>query len=131
MRLDDPTLDSMVPEVRDAWLEEAVRQQTAFMRAKVPFWGERLSKAAIDEGRIESLADLASVPIFTKDELRATPPAALLPSDTRLELKVSRWTSGTTGRPTVNFWTETDWAALVASTARMLSRQGVRTVVAT
>ena len=34
-----------------------------------------------------------------------------------------RWTSGTTGRPTVNFWGETDWDALVASTARMLVRQ--------
>ena len=34
-----------------------------------------------------------------------------------------RWTSGTTGRPTVNFWGEADWAALVGSTARMLVRQ--------
>jgi phenylacetate-CoA ligase len=123
MRLDDPTFDSTAVEARDAWLVEAVRQQIAFMRAKVPFWRERLSKADLDEYQIECLDDLARVPIFTKEELRATPPAALLPSETRLELKINRWTSGTSGRPTVNFWSETDWAALVASTARMLGRQ--------
>jgi phenylacetate-CoA ligase len=123
MRLDDPSLDSTVSQVRDAWLVEAVREQIAFVRAKVPFWRERLSNAAVDERCIESLADFARVPIFTKEELRATRPAALLPNDTRLELKISRWTSGTSGQPTVNFWSETDWAALVASTARMLGRQ--------
>jgi len=123
MRLADPTLDSIVDEVRDAWLVEAIRQQIAFMRARVPFWRERLSNANIDESRIENLADLAGVPIFTKEELRATPPAALLPSETRMKLKINRWTSGTSGRPTVNFWSETDWTALVVSTARMLGRQ--------
>jgi hypothetical protein len=112
MKLDDPSLDSTVSQVRDAWLVDAVREQIAFVRAKVPFWRERLSNAAVDERCIESLADFARVPIFTKEELRATRPAALLPNDTRLELKISRWTSGTSGQPTVNFWSETDWAAL-------------------
>jgi hypothetical protein len=37
MRLDDPSLDSTVSQVRDAWLVEAVREQIAFVRAKVPF----------------------------------------------------------------------------------------------
>lgn len=123
MKLDDATLDSVAPEVRDAWLLEAVRQQIAFMRAKLPFWRERLSKAAVDENRIESLADLARVPVLTKAELRATRPAALMPNESLSKLEICRWTSGTSGRPTVNFWSDTDWAALVASTARMLSRQ--------
>jgi phenylacetate-CoA ligase len=122
MRLDDPALDSTASEARDSWLLEAVRHQIAFMRAKVPFWRERLSKAVVDECKIESIADLAQVPILTKEELRAIRPAVLLPDESRLELKVCRWTSGTSGRPTVNFWSETDWAALVASTARMLVR---------
>jgi phenylacetate-CoA ligase len=123
MRLDDSTLDSTPPEARDAWLVEAVRDQIAFMRAKVPFWRERLSKAAVDERKIESLADLACVPILAKEELRAIRPAVLVPGENLLELEICRWTSGTSGQPTVNFWSETDWAALVASTARMLGRQ--------
>jgi phenylacetate-CoA ligase len=123
MKFDDPALDSCAPDIRERWLVEAVRSQIAFMRANVPFWHERLSQADVDEQRIESLADLAHVPILTKEEFRAISPTLLVPNESLLDLKICRWTSGTTGRPTVNFWSETDWAALVASTARILQRQ--------
>src|SRR4030095_2244304 len=36
------------------------------------------------------------------------------------DIAVGRWTSGTTGQPTASFWTQSDWAGLVSSTARML-----------
>lgn len=123
MKLNDPILDSCAPDIRNKWLVEAVRNQIVYMRANVPFWRDRLSKAGVDEQGIKSLADLAHVPILTKEELREISPTQLLPDETLLDLKISRWTSGTTGRPTVNFWSETDWAALVASTARILERQ--------
>jgi phenylacetate-CoA ligase len=123
MRLDDPALDAVASAARDALLLEALRRQIAFMRAKVPFWRERLAKVAVDEGNIETMADLAHFPILSKEELRAIRPAALLPADRLPDMQVCRWTSGTSGRPTVNFWSETDWGALVASTARMLVRQ--------
>jgi phenylacetate-coenzyme A ligase PaaK-like adenylate-forming protein len=123
MRLDDPALDGTASEARDALLVAALRRQIAFMRAEVPFWHERLATLAVDEDRIETMADLSQFPVLSKDELRAIRPTALLPAGRLLDMKVCRWTSGTTGRPTVNFWSETDWAALVASTARMLVRQ--------
>jgi hypothetical protein len=110
-------------KARDALLLEALRRQIAFMRAKVPFWRERLAKVAVDQDRIETMADLAHFPILSKEELRSIRPAVLLPNESLSDLRVCRWTSGTSGRPTVNFWTKTDWAALVASTARMLVRQ--------
>jgi len=122
MRLDDPALDSTDPEVRDAQLVEAVRRQVAFMCEAVPFWRERLRAATIREGRIETLTDLRHFPILSKEELRAARPADLLPDESRSDIQLGRWTSGTTGRPTVSFWTESDWAALVASTTRMLVR---------
>jgi phenylacetate-coenzyme A ligase PaaK-like adenylate-forming protein len=127
MRLDDPMLDSIAQETRDAWLVEAARHQIAFMRAKVPYWQQRLSAAAVDERAIESLVDLARVPILSKDELRALRPSTLLPKESLPRLQIGRWTSGTSGQPTVNFWSETDWAALVASTSRMLARQAPMT----
>jgi len=127
MRLDDPMLDSTARETRDAWLIDAMRHQIAYMRAKVPYWQQRLSAAAVDERGIESLADLARVPILTKDELRALRPATLLPAESLPKLQFSRWTSGTSGQPTVNFWSETDWAALLASTSRMLAREAPMT----
>ena len=123
MRLDDPAVDSIPSQTRDGLLLEALRGQIAFMRAKVPYWHERLATAAVDESRIETMPDLARLPIFSKQDLRSIRPSALLPGQRPMAMEVCRWTSGTSGRPTVNFWSETDWAALVASTTRMLVRQ--------
>ena len=123
MRLDGPALDAIAVETRETLLVDVLRRQIAFMRGAVPFWRERLANVAFDEGQIEKIRDLARYPIFSKDELRAIRPAALLPNEHVAELSMCRWTSGTTGRPTVNFWTETDWAAAAASVARMLGRQ--------
>ena len=123
MRLDDPAFDVTASKVRDAVLLEALRRQIAFVRAKVPFWRERLATAAVDEDTIETIADLARFPILSKEELRALRPAVLLPEERLSDLQICRWTSGTSGRPTVSFWSDTDWSALVASTARMLVRQ--------
>ena len=123
MRLDDPALDSTGSETRDLLLLEALRIQIAFMRAKVPYWRERLAAAGVEESQIETKFDLARLPILSKEELRSIRPSALLPDERVAAMGVCRWTSGTSGRPTVNFWSETDWAALVASTTRMLVRQ--------
>jgi phenylacetate-CoA ligase len=121
--LGDAILDSIAPKARNEWLVEAVRSQISFMREKVPYWRKRLEHADVDERKIERLADLSLVPILTKDEFRAIAPTDLVPKESLPRLRMCRWTSGTTGRPTVNFWTETDWAALVASTVRILRRQ--------
>jgi len=123
MRLDDSSLDSTDSKDRDAFLVEAVRRQVAFMREEVPFWRERLRVAAVDEDRINDLSDLARFPILEKEDLRAARPVDLLPEESRSDIQRCRWTSGTTGWSTVCCWTETDWAALVASTTRMLVRQ--------
>jgi len=123
MRLDDPAFDAADSESRDTQLVDAVRRQVAFMRTEVPFWSERLRAAAPSEERIDTLRDLGHFPVLSKEDLRATRPVDLLPPANRSDIQLGRWTSGTTGRPTASFWTKTDWAALVASTARMLVRQ--------
>ena len=123
MKLNDPTLDTSVPSNRDTWLLAAIREQIAFMRARVPFWHERLSKAGVDEQQFQSLADLARIPILSKEEFRSLKPSELLPKESLSNLKICRWTSGTTGQPTVNFWSDRDWSALVASASRTLQRQ--------
>ncbi len=68
MRLDDPAVDSIPSQTRDGLLLEALRGQIAFMRAKVPYWHERLATAAVDESRIETMPDLARLPIFSKQD---------------------------------------------------------------
>jgi len=122
MNLDAAELDRLASSRRDALLVEWLRRQLVFVRTHVPFWRDRLEHAGVIEDHIHNLADLARIPIFSKAELRATRPASLLPSSAIGSPHVGRWTSGTSGRPTVNFWSRTDWAALVASTGRMLAR---------
>ena len=122
MTLGEQGLDGYSPATHEAWLMNALRKQIGYMRAAVPYWSQRLSSARVDEEKIETLADLAALPIFTKAELRALPPMDLVPQEARADVAVGRWTSGTTGRPTVSFWTRSDWAGLISSTARMLSR---------
>jgi phenylacetate-CoA ligase len=121
LNLSDPYLDRISSRERDEWLSSAMCRQIAFVRFTVPFWRDRLS--AVNDRDIATLADICRIPILTKEELRGALPAALLPMHTLLDLRINRWTSGTSGPPTVNFWSETDWAALVASTSRMLERQ--------
>ena len=115
MKLDNPILDSSASEARDAWLAEALRQQIAFMRAAVPFWRERLLHAAIDERDIVTLADLGA------DLTRVMPPASCM-HRARLRSRSAVGQAAPQGCH-VNFWSEKDWAALVASTARMVGRQ--------
>jgi phenylacetate-CoA ligase len=123
MKLDDPALDSIAADARDPLLLEALRDQIAVMRAVNPFWRERLARAAVDESKIAGFDDLARIPILTKEELRSLRPEVLLPQNAGGEIALGRWTSGTSGRPTVNFWSTEDFAALVVVTARMLARQ--------
>lgn len=121
-RLDDPILDTMDHATQEAWLIDAVRDQIQFAREYAPFWSNRLR--GVDESKWGSLSDFAAgVPILTKEEFRALRPAELLSETGRSELRIGRWTSGTTGRPTVNFWTGNDWNGLVVSVARALARQ--------
>src|SRR5215467_9865359 len=101
MRLDVPAFDAADGKARDALLPEALRRQIAFARAKVPFWRERLAAHGVDETRIETMDNLARLPILSKEEFRALRPAALLPHGHPSDLQVCRWTSGTSGRPTV------------------------------
>jgi phenylacetate-CoA ligase len=118
--LGEQDFDCISPAAREAWLVKALRTQISYMRAAVPYWSQRLSSARVDEEKIESLADLAALPVFAKSELRALPPMELVPQDARAAIAVGRWTSGTTGQPTASFWTQSDWAGLISSTARML-----------
>jgi len=123
MELDNPNIDSIPPEDRNRWLVSALRNQITYVSSQLPYWKERLSNADVDAKKIESLTDFAQIPVLSKQDFRALKPTSLIPPESLVKLKVSRWTSGTTGQPTASFWTDNDWAALVASTYRMLKRQ--------
>ena len=123
MKLGDPALDCIDPELRCAGLVDAFRRQVSYARRNVPFWEQGFSKAKVDESKIESLSDVSRVPILTKERFRQIAPLELIPRENLSRLTINRWTSGTTGTPTVSCWTDTDWAGVVASVARAIGRQ--------
>ncbi len=65
-----------------------------------PFWRERLAAAGIVPERVRSAADLAPLPVLTKEEVRRHRDAMLTGVPTYL-----RWaTSGSTGKPLSGWW---------------------------
>ena len=84
----------------------------AVVRANNPFYQRKLAEAP---QRLESLAELSSLPFTTKDELQ--PPAGNEPfalNHTYTPDRYIRWhqTSGTRGRPLVVLDTAEDWAVV-------------------
>jgi phenylacetate-CoA ligase len=103
--------------------EELEKLQLARFRAtvdralKTSFYGERLPKLGIKSGAdIRSLSDIATLPFTSKYDFRESFPYGMLavPREDVVRLHAS---SGTTGRPTVVYYTQNDldyWAELCA-----------------
>lgn len=101
-----------------------LKNQCERVYATVPFYKNVFDKAGIHPGDIASLADLASLPFTTKQDMRDNYPFGLfaMPIDAIVRLHAS---SGTTGRATVVGYTQRDldnWAELMA---RSLAAAGI------
>lgn len=104
---------------------ERLRWTVRHAYENVPLYTRKLDEAGVKPTDIRSLEDLRRLPFTTKEDLRQTYPFGMfaVPMDQVRRIHAS---SGTTGRPTVVGYTQTDldnWAALVA---RSLRASGVR-----
>ena len=87
-----------------------------------PFYKERLGQAGVCANSISSLADLAKIPMTSKDDLRSSYPFGMVavPQSELVRLHAS---SGTTGSATVICHTQDDvnaWADLMARCMHMV-----------
>jgi phenylacetate-CoA ligase len=84
---------------------------------KTPFYKRRLSQAGINSpDDVRSLQDLQRIPFTTKDDLRQNFPRGLLAVEMREVVRIHS-SSGTTGIPTVIYFTRDDidnWTDLLA-----------------
>lgn len=89
----------------------------------VPFYKEKLDAAGIKPSDIKSLADISKLPFTTKADLRETYPYGLLavPQSEIVEIHMS---SGTTGTPVVDAYTNKDLDDWAEGMARTLSAAG-------
>ena len=89
----------------------------------VPFYKAKLDAAGVKPSDIKSLEDIAKLPFTTKSDLRETYPYGLLavPQSDIVEVHMS---SGTTGTPVVDAYTEQDMKDWAEGIARTLSGAG-------
>jgi len=103
--------------------EELARLQLDRLRSVIssslntPFYRRKLPRAGISSpDNIKSLEDLKRIPFTVKDDLRQSFPTGLLATDMKDVIRV-HLSSGTTGIPTVIYFTKQDvdnWSDLVA-----------------
>ncbi|MBO9624751.1 MAG: phenylacetate--CoA ligase [Microbacterium sp.] len=125
------TSDALDPEERltrselEALQLERLRWSVAHAHANVPHYRRALDEAGVSPDDIRTLADVRRLPFTTKEDLRQNYPFGMF-AVPMAEVRRIHASSGTTGRPTVVGYTQTDldnWATLVA---RSLRASGIR-----
>ncbi|MEV8021408.1 AMP-binding protein [Streptomyces sp. NPDC086554] len=94
-------------------LQEKQLRQTVAWAARSPFYRERLDAAALPT----TAADLATLPLTTKQDLRDNYPYGML-AVPKERLATYHESSGTAGHPTPSYYTEEDWVDLAERFAR-------------
>ncbi|TNJ44834.1 phenylacetate--CoA ligase PaaK [Phaeobacter sp. B1627] len=120
----DPIEIASVDEIRGLQLQR-LKWSLRHAYENVPLYKARFDAAGVHPDDVQDLADLAKLPFTTKADLRDAYPFGLfaVPRERIIRLHAS---SGTTGKPTVVGYTQTDidnWADLVA---RSLRASGLR-----
>jgi len=96
-----------------ASLQDKQLPQALAQAARSPFYASAIGRA----GWPSSRADLLTLPLTTKQDLRDNYPFGMLAVD-KAELATYHESSGTAGQPTPSYYTATDWADLAERYAR-------------
>ena len=102
---------------------ESLKRVVELVYNKVPFYKKKFDQANIKPEDIKTLEDIKKIPFTTKYELRETYPYGLVAAEMEeiVELHAS---SGTTGTPVVDAYTEKDIDIWSDSMARTLAMAG-------
>lgn len=126
----DPEIETMSPEGVRLLQQQRLSKQLDYLFARSPFYQDKLKAAGIRREHLRTLADLAGVPLTTKEELResqrAAPPLgrhACVGLESVIRIQAS---TGTTGRPSLVGLTRQDAEGWTRATARSFYTQGVR-----
>ena len=111
-------------------LERLQRLVARIWQRPIPFFRRKLESAQLTPRDLRSLDDLAAIPTTVKDDLRASeaehPPLGDYRGSTMDECVRIGCSTGTSGRPTVIFWTRHDQAVDLEAVCRGRWRWGLR-----
>lgn len=104
---------------------ERLQNMVDYCYSNVPFYHEKLGNAGITSGRqIQTLDDIQKIPFTTKSELRDNYPDGFL-AVTKDKVVRIHASSGTTGKPTIGYYTKRDMKTWAELSARVLSLNGI------
>ncbi|MBN2369809.1 MAG: phenylacetate--CoA ligase [Vicinamibacteria bacterium] len=101
---------------------ERLADLVARVHGRVPFYRKKLEAAGIKPAAVKDLADITGLPFTGKDELRETYPYGLLAVEPGKIVEIHT-SSGTTGKPVVDAYTQSDvdlWSEVMARTLAMV-----------
>jgi phenylacetate-CoA ligase len=119
----NPEYECMDVETRKRLQLAALKNLAEKLYADVPFYRKKMEERGIKPQDIHSLKDIEKLPFTTKDDLRENYPRGLLaaPKDRIVEVHMS---SGTTGKPVVDEYTQNDINIWRESRARTMAAAG-------
>jgi len=100
---------------------ENLRKLVEKLYTKVPFYKKKMDDAGVKPSDIKKLSDIQKLPFTTKDDMREIYPYGLLAVELK-EIVEIHTSSGTTGKPVVDAYTEKDieiWGEVMARTLAM------------
>ena len=111
-----------MPQAKLAKLQaERLKDVVERVYARVPFYRKKMDKARVKPADIKSINDIVKLPFTTKDEMREVYPYGLLAVD-KNEIVEIHTSSGTTGKPVVDAYTQKDidiWSETMGRTLAM------------
>ena len=109
---------------REAGQVENLRKLAEHVYKNVPFYTKKFDEAGVKPADIQSISDIAKLPFTSKDELRQTYPYGLLAVE-ESEIVEIHMSSGTTGTPVLEAYTQKDIDTWGEAMARCLAMAGV------
>ncbi|MDR1278502.1 MAG: phenylacetate--CoA ligase [Treponema sp.] len=119
----NPEYECMENEGRKKLQLASLKNLVETLYTRVPFYRKKMDVLGIKPRDIHSLRDIEKLPFTTKDDLRENYPRGLLaaPPDRIVEVHMS---SGTTGKPVVDEYTQNDINIWRESMARTMAAAG-------
>jgi phenylacetate-CoA ligase len=126
----EPSIEAMGRGELEALQEGLLRRQIERCAAASELYRDKLASVGAEPGDVRTLADLASLPVVTKEELREDqlrhPPFGSFAVADPAEFREVHPSTGTTGTPVNTIWSAADVETLTSLTARTLWQFGVR-----
>jgi phenylacetate-CoA ligase len=113
--------ETMAPKALRELQSQRLKDLVSRVFSRVSFYQTKMKAAGIKPSDIQSIDDIIKLPFITKDEMRDVYPYGLLATDMKNIVEIHT-SSGTTGTPVVDAYTQNDidiWSETMARTLSM------------